>query len=101
MLKSVRKINPADIPDAARENGFEFTLEELEAVAEEYRKSRAEEPQKLNPDEIDNMAGGMYFTGDDAPDGHEMGCYVIYHSHQWSRDNDTWCSHTYYHKPSR
>ena len=34
--------------------------------------------------------------GEDAPDGHEMGCGFFYHKYDWSKKNNTWCKQEYY-----
>ena len=90
------QIKPEDAPARAKEMGFEFTLEELETAEKEYREANGSNPEKLNPDHLDNLAGGELWDGEDAPDGHEMGCILTYHGRDWQFSNDIYCNTTYY-----
>ena len=81
----------------AVEAGYDVTMEELiEAEHELKREKAAETDDKLSFDEIEEVAGGRYLSGNLAPDGHEMGCVISYHHSGYSRDNDQWCSSNYY-----
>ena len=42
--------------------------------------SGAEEPVVLDENDLDQVAGGMFWFGDDAPDGHEIGCFATYYN---------------------
>ena len=87
---------PAEVVAIARELGLEATAEELEQAVKAMRKTAGEATKELSIDELGKVAGGIFWTGEDAPDGHEMGCFMTYHHHQWSVDNNIWCKSTFY-----
>ena len=74
----------ADIVKAAVEAGYNVTEAELAEAEQELRKQVAQrtdaQSEELSPDKLENAAGGMFFFGETAPDGHEMGCLVLYHT---------------------
>ena len=41
---------------------------------------------KLDEEELDDVAGGVFGFGDDAPDGHEIGCFANF-SYYLSKDS--------------
>ena len=87
---------PAEVVAIAKELGFDVTAEELEEAVKAMRKAAGEAAKELSIDELGKVAGGIFWTGEDAPDGHEMGCFMTYHHHQWSVDNNIWCKSTFY-----
>ena len=86
---------PAEVVAIARELGLEATAEELEQAVKAMRQE-AEEPKKLTLDEMDKAAGGVWWTGEDAPDGHEMGCAITWHHYMYQKENNIWCNMSYY-----
>ena len=83
--------------------GFDVTEKEIRdaitAAAQERREKTAADIEKLTDDEMEKATGGAedkLWQGEDAPDGHEMGCLITYHGWYWSRDNDTWCRENYW-----
>ena len=83
--------------------GFDVTEDEIragvEAIKQERIKKTAADIQALSDEETETVAGGkedLFWTGEDAPDGHEMGCFATYHNWRWSRDHDYWCTYDYY-----
>ena len=58
--------------------------------------SLSREPKELTPDELDKAAGGTWWTGEDAPDGHEMGCAISWHHYTYQKENNIWCNMSYY-----
>ena len=86
--------------DIAPKLGFDITEDEIRAGIAEMVRERMEKTaadmEKLPEDELKNAAGGACWTGDEAPDGHEMGCLIAYHGWQWSHDNDIWCRESYW-----
>ena len=83
--------------------GFVVTEDEIragvEAIKQERMKKTAADIQALSDEETETVAGGkedLFWTGEDAPDGHEMGCFATYHNWRWSRDHDYWCTYDYY-----
>ena len=77
-----------------------MTAHELIEAEKEFRKETAEkneaQAEKLSLDDLDAVAGGDRGDGEDAPDGHEMGCSWSYHGVQWQVEHDVWCSTSYY-----
>ena len=59
------------IPEIARKLGYDFTDEEFN---EECSKGK-----ELSDEEISNVSGGLFWFGEDAPDGHEIGCFYTYY----------------------
>ena len=86
---------PAEVVAIARELGLEVTAEELEQAVKAMRQE-AEEPKELTLDEMDKAAGGVWWTGEDAPDGHEMGCAISWHHYMYQKENNIWCNLAYY-----
>ena len=83
--------------------GFDVTEDEIragvEAIKQERMKKTAADIQALSDEDAEKIAGGredLFRTGEDAPDGHEMGCFATYHNWRWSRDHDYWCTYDYY-----
>lgn len=83
---------PDQIAGIAAEAGFDINLADLEKAAKELRYASAPQIKELRKEEMDQVAGGVLWFGDDAPDGHEMGCVVAYHGYNWSVENNTWCT---------
>ncbi|MBR2737413.1 MAG: hypothetical protein IKD88_01685 [Lachnospiraceae bacterium] len=72
---------PEEAAAVAAEAGFDVTAEELAQAEQELKKElpQAEEPVALDEKDLDQVAGGMFFFGDEAPDGHELGCFAFYY----------------------
>ena len=87
---------PAEVVAIAKELGFDVTAEELEEAVKAMRKAAGEATKELSIDELGKVAGGIFWTGEDAPDGYEMGCFMTYHHRQWCADNNIWCKSTFY-----
>ena len=81
----------------AKELGFDVTEDELEQAERELKQlSSVELPSELASDELDKVAGGRGWQGEDAPDGHEMGCAIFYHKRGYSEETGIWCNQEYY-----
>ncbi len=87
---------PDEVVAFAKELGFDVTAKELEEAVRALRQAAGEEPKELSPDEMDKAAGGTFWNGEDAPDGHEMGCALTYHGYNWSKEHNTWCNQSFY-----
>ena len=70
----------------AQKLGYDITEEDFETA----KSANVENMEKgeLSDDELDKVAGGAWWQGPDAPDGHEVGCVMFYYL--------TW--HEYYSK---
>ena len=90
------EMDPAGAAAVAGELGLDVTAEELEQAVKAMRRAGGEATKELSPDEMGKAAGGIFWTGEDAPDGHEMGCFMAYHHHQWAVENNIWCKSTFY-----
>ena len=86
----------AEVAVMARELRFDVTAEELDEAVRELRQAGTSAPKELSPDEMNGIAGGAWWSGEDAPDGHEMGCVLTYHSLRWQIDNNIWCNSEYF-----
>ena len=80
---------------AAVDAGYDVTAEEMTAAEKEFRSEKAKKT-KLSVEELDAVAGGAVWKGEDAPDGHEMGCLASYHDYDYQKDTGTWCQDSYY-----
>ena len=71
-LKDSGKKESELLPEIARKLGYDFTDEEFEEVS-----------KVLSDEELANVSGGMFGFGEDAPDGHEVGCFFFFYL-KWS-----------------
>ena len=92
----VMEKGPAEMVAIAKELGFDVTAEELEEAVKAMRKAAGEATKELSIDEMGKVAGGIFWTGEDAPDGHEMGCFITYHQWWTCEENKWWCHNYYY-----
>ncbi len=89
---------PAEVAAIAGELGYEVTAAELTQAELALRLAPAnrEKSVELNVNDLAQVAGGMFWDGDDAPDGHEMGCFITYHQWWTCEENKWWCHNYYY-----
>ena len=87
--------DPAQLVKAAVEAGYEVTAEEMTEAEKEFRAEKAQKT-RLSIEELDAVAGGAVWQGEDAPDGHELGCGVSYHDYDYQKENNIWCHESYY-----
>ena len=59
------------IPEIARKLGYDFTDEEFK-----------ETNKIVSDEELSNVSGGKFWCGEDAPDGHELDCILMWY-HGW------------------
>ncbi len=89
--------DPAQLVKIAADAGYDVTAEEL---IEADRKQRAEQAantdEKLSIDDLEGAAGGAAWRSEDAPDGHEMGCFWSYHGYSYQQENGLWCNQAHY-----
>ena len=100
--KVIKVSNSDEIIAIAADAGIQVTAEDL-AEAEKQLKmevSRATEGEmeELTLDELENASGGAFFAGEDASDGHEMGCFIKWHKADDCKQLDEWCTFNYYDK---
>ncbi|SEG24511.1 nif11-like leader peptide domain-containing protein [Eubacterium ruminantium] len=63
------------LPEIAGKLGYDFTEEEFkEGITEKELND-----EELNPEELENVSGGILWMGDKAPDGYEIGCFMIFY----------------------
>ena len=90
--------------ELALQLGFDVTEAEIRevvtAAAQARREKTAADIQALPDDDVEKAVGGgnenAFWTGEKAPDGHEMGCVLIYYTYRWQKDHDIWCKREYY-----
>ena len=70
--------------------------EAVAALSRERMEKTAADVQKLSDDDITQASGGELWQGEDAPDGHEMGCMLTYHGFSYQWEHKIWCSNNYY-----
>ncbi len=87
--------DPAQLVKAATDAGYNVTAGEMIAAEKDFRTEKAKKT-KLSVEELDAVAGGDWWRGEDAPDGHEMGCWASYHDYYYQKDTGTWCKDSFY-----
>ena len=94
----VSEKEPEEVAAIAGELGFEVTAAELTQAELALRRASAkgEENMELSVNDLDQVAGGDFWAGDDAPDGHEMGCAISWHHYTYQKENNIWCNMSYY-----
>ncbi len=92
---------PDETAAAAAELGFAVTGEELLAAEQELRKASGADVEELDEADMDRAAGGGCWNGEDAPDGHEMGCHIFYHDNDYSQKTGNFCKQVYFVKGCR
>ena len=80
----------AEAAAIAKELGSDVTAAAPDEALKAFRKIAAEEPKELTVDEVNRAAGGALWTGEDAPDGHEMGCILTCRTKGRQIDNNNW-----------
>ena len=93
LQEQLREKTPKEAAAIARALSFNVTEEELTQAAAALRAERANqsEPEKLTPESLDTAVGGMFWDGETAPDGHEMGCFISWYGDQWQEKNGIYC----------
>ena len=93
LQEQLREKTPEEAAEVARGLSFDVTADELTEAAEALKAERAhqDEPEKLTLETMDAAAGGMFWDGETAPDGHEMGCFISWYGDQWQEKNRIYC----------
>ena len=68
---------------------------------QELRKASGADVEELDEADMDRAAGGGCWNGEDAPDGHEMGCHIFYHDNDYSQKTGNFCKQVYFVKGCR
>ena len=89
--------DPKELLNIAAEAGYDVTEAEMLEAEREFKKALAEKTdEKLSFDDLEAVAGGGDWHGEDAPDGHEMGCYICYHKKKYSEETGNYCTDQFY-----
>ena len=62
-----------------RAGGQEVGPNDVEKLWAEITKHREQEGKELSLDELDAVSGGVFWLGNDAPDGHELNCFWFWY----------------------
>jgi hypothetical protein len=101
--RSLKIDSVEEMVEFARNAGFDVDVESLIGAEQEARSILSAESDdaamaiKLTPEEAEAIAGGEMWRGDDAADGHELGCSIAYHGKGYKEK----CRETYYCNGSR
>lgn len=90
--KLIKAKNKEEVTDMLKAAGQDVSV--ADKIWNEIKKSREKEEKTLSMDELDAVSGGIFFLGDDAPDGHELSCLVTYYAgwDEFYRENkDEYC----------
>ncbi|MBR6953855.1 MAG: Nif11-like leader peptide family RiPP precursor [Clostridia bacterium] len=96
LAERLKTMKPEEVTALAAERGFEASARELEQAARALRSAARPGSVELDPEDMDRVAGGIFWRGDAAPDGHEMACFLTYHNMDWSRENNIWCTSNHF-----
>lgn len=69
---------PEEVLQVAANHGFSVGVDLLTDVIAEYHKRTGDTPVELTSEQLDAVVGGL--GGDDASDGHEMGCIMWWYT---------------------
>ena len=67
------------VAELLKADGQEVEPDDVEKLWAEVTKKRQKDDRKLSVDELDAVSGGAFWLGEDAPDGHELGCWNIWY----------------------
>ena len=89
--------DPGQLLKIATESGFDVTMEDLVEAEKEYRNTLAKNTDEtLSSEDLEAAAGGSFWFGEGASDGHEMGCTACYHGNDWSVENGSYCTSSWF-----
>ena len=93
LQEQLREKTPKEAAAIARALSFNVTEEskELKEAKEEAERANQGEPEKLTLENLGTAVGGMFWDGESAPDGHEMGCFISWYGDQWQEKNGIYC----------
>ena len=93
LQENLREKTPKEAAEIARGLSFDVTEEDLTQAAAALKAERANqgEPEKLTLENLGTAVGGMFWDGELAPDGHEMGCFISWHGDRWQEKNGIYC----------
>ena len=60
-------------------DGQEVGPDDVEKLWAEVTKYRQKDDRELSLDEMDAVSGGVFWLGNDAPDGHELNCFWFWY----------------------
>ena len=67
------------VAELLKADGQEAGPDDVEKLWAEVTKYRQKDDRKLSVDELDAVSGGVFWLGNDAPDGHELGCWSFWY----------------------
>lgn len=88
----------SDAVAVAAQMGYDVSEDELMAAEASLHEEKKADVVELDVEDMDKVAGGGMWNGDEAPDGHEMGCNLFFHRWDYSKETGNWCELTYYSK---
>ena len=93
LQEQLREKTPKEAVEIARSLSFDVTEEELTQAAAAFKAERAKQNdlQKLSPESLDTTVGGMFWDGELAPDGHELGCLISWYGDGWQEKHKIYC----------
>ena len=75
--KLIKAKSKEEVTDLLKAGGRDLSV--ADKIWNEIAKSREKEEKSLSMDELDAVSGGIFGFGDDAPDGHELNCFVTWY----------------------
>ena len=96
LRSKVEAAEPEQILEIANAAGFDINGEDLEKAAKEARAKADPAVDKMSVEDMDKVAGGQFWQGEVAWDGHEMGCTAFYHDEGWQLRYKVECNENYY-----
>ena len=68
-----------ELAELLKADGQEVEPDDVEKLWAEVTKNRQKDDRKLSVDELDAVSGGVFWLGNDAPDGHELNCFWFWY----------------------
>ncbi len=93
LRRQIQEKTPKEVAEIARSLSFGITEDDLNTAIAELRAKRAgqQDLEQVPDSSLDSVAGGAFWDGETAPDGHEMGCMLTYHGNTWQEENKIYC----------
>ena len=93
LQEKLREKTPKEAAEVARGLSFDVTEDELTQAAAALKAERANPGglEKLTLEKLDTAVGGMFWDGELAPDGYEVGCLLSWYGDQWQEKNGIYC----------
>jgi len=88
--------DPAEMVKKAVEAGYDVTLEEMTEAEKEFRAELAAKSEELSADELEDAAGGQWWSAENSKDGKEFNCSICNLNEKYQREHNEYCKYEYF-----